>query len=177
MPGKRKSNSGSALIEFTLVGIPMIFALISIVEMARGMWNYSTLAHAVKEATRYAIVHGQTFSNACNKAAGGTNLVACQLKVQDIATRVRDMGIGLNPSDVNITITTNGTVLAAETLTAALADATAADVNNVRIDQTFDISARSAFTSAIGMFWPGVRGGTRFPTIQLPASSRDYIQF
>ena len=49
-----RSAKGSTLLEFTLVGIPVIFVLISTIEMARGMWMYHTLCHAVKEAARFA---------------------------------------------------------------------------------------------------------------------------
>ena len=49
--GNRK---GVAMIEFTFVGIPMIFVLVSSFEMARGMWIYHTMAYAVKEGARYA---------------------------------------------------------------------------------------------------------------------------
>jgi Flp pilus assembly protein TadG len=47
-----KERGGTSLVEFTLVGIPMIFLLISTFEVARGMWEYHTLAYAVKEGTR-----------------------------------------------------------------------------------------------------------------------------
>ena len=48
---RSRGRTGSTLIEFTLVGIPLIFVLISTFEMARGMWNYQTLAYAVRAGT------------------------------------------------------------------------------------------------------------------------------
>ena len=68
----RTTLRGNATIEFTLVGIPLVFVLISTIEMARGMWIYHTLAYAVKEGTRYAVARGQnnptptTYQNVCN---------------------------------------------------------------------------------------------------------------
>ena len=47
------------MLEFVLVGIPLIFVILSIFEIARGMWTYQTLAFAVREGTRYAIMHGK----------------------------------------------------------------------------------------------------------------------
>ena len=41
----RNRERGTTLLEFTLVGIPLIFLLISTVEISRGMWQYHTLAH------------------------------------------------------------------------------------------------------------------------------------
>ena len=70
--GRRANWRGNATIEFTLVGIPLVFVLISTIEMARGMWIYHTLAYAVKEGTRYAVARGQnnptptTYQNVCN---------------------------------------------------------------------------------------------------------------
>src|SRR5882762_5274489 len=55
---RRDRCRGSNILEFTLVGIPLVFILISTFEMARGMWNYHVMAYAVKEGTRYASVHG-----------------------------------------------------------------------------------------------------------------------
>ena len=46
---RRKSQRGGSLIEFTFVGIPLMFVLISIFEASRGMWTYNLLAHAIKE--------------------------------------------------------------------------------------------------------------------------------
>ncbi len=55
---KNRKRLGQALAEFTFVGIPIIFILISVFEVSRGMWMYHTLAYAVKNGTRYASVHG-----------------------------------------------------------------------------------------------------------------------
>src|SRR4051794_18293265 len=57
------SRRGNSMVEFTLVGIPLIFALISIFELARGMWIYHTMAYAIKDTTRYVAVHGQLCRN------------------------------------------------------------------------------------------------------------------
>jgi hypothetical protein len=51
MRTRKQRQRGSAMIEFTLVGIPMIFLLISIFEISRAMWNYHTLAFAIREGT------------------------------------------------------------------------------------------------------------------------------
>jgi Flp pilus assembly protein TadG len=45
---KHQGGKGSAIVEFTLVAIPLIFIQISIVEICRGMWDYHSLAQAVK---------------------------------------------------------------------------------------------------------------------------------
>jgi len=75
------------MIEFTLVGIPMIFLLISIFEISRAMWNYHTLAFAIREGTRYAAVHG----SGCSADPRAT---PCQATVAQVAQRIQDAGIG-----------------------------------------------------------------------------------
>ena len=57
-PKKRRSRAGQAMVEFTFVGIPLMFTLISIFEVSRGMWIYHTLAYSVKNGVRFASVHG-----------------------------------------------------------------------------------------------------------------------
>lgn len=57
---KRNRQRGEALIEFTMVGIPLLFVWISTAEMARGMWQYHTLQYATKMANAYASTHGAT---------------------------------------------------------------------------------------------------------------------
>ena len=57
-PMRRRAQRGATTIEMTLVGIPIIFLLISTFEMSRGMWMYNTAATAVREGVRFASVHG-----------------------------------------------------------------------------------------------------------------------
>ena len=88
MCNRKQRQRGSAMIEFTLVGIPMIFLLISIFEMSRAMWNYHTLAFAIREGTRYAVVHGSGCSTDPRNS--------CQATVAQVAQRIQDAGIGLD---------------------------------------------------------------------------------
>ncbi len=87
--GRRGNWRGNATIEFTLVGIPLVFILISTMEMARGMWIYHTLAYAIKEGTRYAVARGQ------NNPAPGT--------LKGVCTAIVQAGTGLLPEDLLLT--------------------------------------------------------------------------
>ena len=108
---------GSSLLEFTLVGIPMIFLIISTVEIARGMWHYHTLSHAVRQAARFAIVKGQNCANPPN---------SCTVTIARVAQEIRNAGIGLNPdSFTNITFrAVSGRTITHTTLTQCLSDNT-----------------------------------------------------
>ena len=90
----RSGERGASTIEMTLVGIPLMFVLISIFEISRGMWTYHTMATAVREATRYAMVHGQ---NCVYTPPTITN--NCAITVGNLATRLRDYGAGIICAD------------------------------------------------------------------------------
>ena len=167
---RRQRQRGNAIIEFTLVGIPLIFALISIFEIARGMWIYHTLAYAVTEGTRYAAVHGVDCALPGN---------SCGVAVSDIAKVIQYQGVGLLPDQLTLTFTPNKINSAITcTLQSCLTNSTAwpPDYDNLPgMDVT--ISASYPFSSAIAMFWPGAGPGIVFPTFNLPATSKERIQF
>lgn len=177
MGARSNRRSGSAMIEFVLVGIPLIFVLISIFEMARGMWLYHTLAYAVKEGVRYSVVHGQNCWTAPNN---------CKVTVQDIARRVLDSGVGLVPEDLNMMLgagNCNGaTGLCSSQVTCNPATGCLADTNfwpaypdnQPGLDVMFRV--QYPFRSAIAMFWPGSRP-QQFGLFTFSASSRETIQF
>ena len=111
----RSEHGGTSLIEFTLVGIPLIFVMISVFEISRGMWIYHTLASAVKAGTRYAIVHGENCAQAPN---------TCTVTIGQIATQIQAAGPGLMPDQLTLTFTPANGSATTETLTASLADTT-----------------------------------------------------
>jgi hypothetical protein len=179
---RRSRSRGSSIIEFTFVGIPLIFVLISIFEGARGMWIYSTMAHAMKEGNRYAIVRGYAFKQNCEGVLGAGN-AGCQLTLQKIAQTIQNSGPGLIPSDIiNLQVTVNGTSFTCgspSTLQSCLSSGAAipSPATNLVAGNTFVISAQYRFANAIAMFWPGAGPGRVFGTFNLPASSQDTIQY
>jgi len=46
------------MIEFTIIGIPVLCLSVAIVEASLGAWQYHSMAYAVEVATRYACMHG-----------------------------------------------------------------------------------------------------------------------
>jgi TadE-like protein len=157
------------MIEFTLVGIPMMFMLISIFEISRGMWNYHTLAFAVREGTRYATVHGSGCSS--------DPLNSCQVTIGQVAQRIQDAGIGLDPSQLTLTFTSSGNPVTC-TLNACLGNSTTwPEAPKNTPGNVIAISGALPFQSALAMFWPGAGGGVSFPTFNFVAGSTDIIQF
>ena len=169
-------RSGSSLLEFTFVGIPLLFALVSVFEISRGMWIYNTLAHGVKQATRYAINHGNNCASPPNN---------CVITAGAICTRMKDMGTGLEGSKVvNIQLTSASRTLSFTTLTACMASTvvfpsrTIGPTTDVGGHQgnPVEIVARYQFDSSLSMFWPGAGPGKTFGRVYLGASAKEYIQ-
>jgi Flp pilus assembly protein TadG len=165
------------MVEFTLVGIPLIFMMISIFEIARGMWIYETLAHTVREGTRYAVVHGNTCTFAPH---------TCVATLGSLTTYMRNIGAGLVPDDLTITIASStrtygpvklSTLLTNTTPFPSFAVGTKPVDGGGETEQPITITATYPFRSAICMFWPGAGGTGVFSAINLPATSRAYIQF
>jgi Flp pilus assembly protein TadG len=168
----RTRRRGHATLEFTLVGIPLIFVLVSVFEMSRGMWTYHTLAYALKEGTRFAIVHGSDCS---------TNGNTCSTTLADVANRIRSAGIGLDPSLLNVTLRVNGaTAGCGKPLTTCLSGPASGTVwpgDNGQPGTDVVITGTYPFRSAIAMFWPGAGRPMGFGVFNLPAQSREMMQF
>lgn len=161
------------MIEFTLVGIPVLFVLISTFEMARGMWIYSTLAHAVREGSRFAIVHGRNCATLPHQ---------CTVTVGDVATRIRNAGVGLETSQLMVTMRNSSgpndlITVGPASLQSLLGNGTVFPSGAGGVPgNDVSITATYPFRSAIAMFWPGATG-VNFTLVHLPASSRDKVQF
>jgi len=162
---------GNATIEMTLVGIPLVFVLISTFEMARGMWIYHTLAYAIKEGTRFTIVHGQDCGIAPNN---------CLVTVGQIAAVIQNAGVGLDPEQLKVEMRSMNP--ADDTGLQTVKDlAGRADIfptgAGAQIRSPITFTTQYPFQSAISMFWPGAGPGTGFMTVTFPASSRENMQF
>lgn len=166
-PGSRR-EAGSSLLEFTLIAIPMLFVIISTVELARGMWVYGTLAHAVKEGTRFAIVHGA----GCAQSSS-----SCPVTLGAVATVVNQAAAGLDPAQFNIVLTAGGSSQSCAPLSNCLTSTTqwpASPNNSVGLPVT--ISGTYPFRSALSMFWPG-SAAVEFTPVNLGAESQEEILF
>jgi hypothetical protein len=168
MRGKRTVR-GSSIVEFTLVGIPLIFVLISTFEMARGMWIYHSLAHAVKEGTRYAIVHGRSCANPPND---------CAVPLSETARRIRQAAPAFVPEDLWLTFRAADGAEVTCNLEECLANGEMwPPAGSNRPGMDVEIAATYPFRSLICMFWPGAGWSSGLGTYNLPAWSRDRIQF
>jgi TadE-like protein len=174
---RKPGQCGQSLIEFTFVGIPVMFTLICIFEISRGMWIYGTLNHAVKEGVRYAIVHGQNCGINGNSCLVNLGPAAnkCNNTNSTIAEVIQCAGIGLDPANTQVRFTS------------ALGPTPWYPLNTVPATQwpppngnlageAITIDLQTPFNTALAMFWPG-SSPVRFGSGILPASSSDLIQY
>ena len=174
MRRKRSERGGSTLIEFTLVGIPLVFTMILTFEMARGMWTYHTVAYMVKEGTRYSIVHGVNCTISPNN---------CGVTFADAANVMKTAGVGLIASDLTVTFTSAAGSAGTHSLQEWIdsygggAWPPTSPTGTNAVGQSVTISAKYPFRSAMAMFWPGTRAVRGPGLIYLPASSTEKIQF
>jgi hypothetical protein len=165
---RRSVRKGQALLEFTLAVIPSIFLLISIEEIARGMWVYTTLAHAVKEGTRYSIVHGADCTHADSD---------CSITVGQVASRISQSGVGLDAGQMNVVLQTAGSTQNCAPLSTCLTSGTSwppSPDNSVGLPVT--VYATYPFRSALSMFVPQA-GVVHFDAMNFSASSQEEIRY
>jgi Flp pilus assembly protein TadG len=176
MRRKRFSIRGGSFLEFVFVGVPLIFVLISIFEISRGIWVYNSLSHGVKEGTRFAVVHGNNCSVAPN---------ACTVTAGQICQTILDMAPGLVPAQVvNVRLASRTRTLTFATLPLCIASGTvfpsqtaptSPDVGGDR-GAPVTITARYQFDSALAFFWTGTSGFT-FGRLYLAASAEEPIRY
>ena len=174
---RKPLQGGQSLVEFTFVGIPVIFILICIFEISRGMWIYGTLNHAVKQGVRYAIVHGQNCTQNGNDcwATLGPALSSCDSPSRAIAEVIWCAGIGLDPANTTVQFTSTQGTTPWYPLNAVPATRWPPDSGNAS-GQPITIDVRTPFNTALAMFWPG-SSPVSFASGILPASSSDLIQY
>jgi hypothetical protein len=175
---RNPERGGSSLFEFVMVGIPIVFVLLSTFEIARGMWTYQTLGYSVKRGVRYAIVHG------FNCGQPGNN---CRVTIGQIASVIQSASLGLDTRRMNLTFTPNSGAAVTCTMSPmppatdgdCLSNTTLWPANGANSPgMTVTINATYPFNSMISMFWPGARGGAmQFATVNFGASSNDLMQF
>ena len=180
---RRRLARGNALIEFTLVGIPIMFVLISVFEVSRAFWQYDTFGHALREGARYASVH----SNNC-----GVFPNFCTTSVADVADRIMFQGAGIWPPDVQqvefiwgdadtgtvaFTCTTLENCLSGGSQRAAAAAMPWPEGQpGGMASRPVTIRAEYQFRTAIAMFWPG-SAPVSVGAFELPASSTEMVHY
>jgi Flp pilus assembly protein TadG len=170
---RRNKRNGQATIEFTLVGLPLIFILVSIASVCFGMYSLHTIQESVEQGARYVITHGSTCST-------GTN--SCGLTVGIIADTIASAAPGVVRSSLNVRLIPNsgtGNQTTCNPVDTCHGNSTRWPPSSNGDDtpgKDVKIVADFTYTSPIAMFWPGV-GYSRFGTLTLHAMSRQRLMF
>jgi Flp pilus assembly protein TadG len=168
---RRNPRRGTAMLEFVLSGIPMIFVWIGIVQMSIGMWHYVVMQHAVKTAGNYLAHHGSSYVAAGNTAS----------TIQDAANVLSTAAIGIPASEVSITWKatpiTGSAVTTTCVLSACKTDATQWPPASASFPgSVVEIKADYVYKTSLAMFVPG-KGTMRFNNPNLPGYTRQVILF
>ena len=89
-----QEERGQALVEFAMAAIVFFVMVFGVIDVARAVWNYNTLAQATREGTRYAIVHGSLSPDPASTA-----------DQQDVIDQVEEFAGGLDLTALNVTAT------------------------------------------------------------------------
>ena len=156
------------MIEFTLVGVPMICTITSIIMTAIAMWQFESLAFGTQITARYIVMHGRTCTQDGN---------SCTVTVSDIAAYFARQTIALDPSQTNLTLKSATATRNCSPLNSCTGDTTqfpSAVDNGVNFDVT--VKATYGVTNPLAMFWPGTTG-VGSGNFNLMATSRQRIVF
>jgi Flp pilus assembly protein TadG len=168
----RRQSRGSTGLEFTLVGLPLLFVLISTFEICRAMWTYQTLAFAIKEGARYAVVHGQSCSIPPN---------ACTVTISQIASVIQTTGGGLASDTLTVTFTPSkgtATTCLLQNCIANYATAAWPPANANAPGEIVLVSGIYPFSSVLAMYWPGTKPINSTGTVvNLSADARESMQY
>ena len=96
-----RSERGSTAVEFALIAVMFVILLMSIVEIARLMLVFNSVANAARAGARYAIVHGvdRTGSGVYGPSGPGSTT-----QVETVVQNFAKAGL-LTTSNLTITVT------------------------------------------------------------------------
>ena len=82
---------GATMVEFALFFLLFLMLAVGLMELGRGIWTYTTLAHAARQGARYALVHGLA-----NPIAGDDPSIEAVVKAN---------AVGLDGSEISVLTT------------------------------------------------------------------------
>lgn len=164
--GKPKSTRGSAMLEFTLTTIPLVFVILSVASMAITMWNYHTLAQAVKATVREAAVHGADCVGQ-----------SCAWTLGTAATLLENKALGIPPTRLNATFTSSGSTRTCNPLTSCTGSSSAWPTLAANTAGNTDVSITVTYTPSEAMSMVTPSGTAGFSLVSLSAKSQQMVEY
>jgi hypothetical protein len=161
------NRRGDALIEFTLLGIPVLFVTISLITVSLDMWEFHELPYAVEMTARYAATHGQGCAQNGN---------TCTLTMANMVSFFESQNISLDPGQVSVTFTDgSGPTSCSPLNTCASSSSQFPNASDNAEGSDITIAATYTLKNPIVMFWPPNRDPAHDFTVG--ATSRQRIIF
>jgi Flp pilus assembly protein TadG len=172
-----RRRRGNAVVEFTVVGIPMLFLWVSVMEMSRAMWQYHTIQYACKMTAAFASVHGATCAspNSCLK------------NMSDVVATFKTYAIGVPMDKVALKLTSQSSSVSCSQVSTCSSNAswstTWPPTSDNAVGNAIQVRADYTFYTALAMFWPGAGKPWSFGSsigsgkFDLPGYSYQLIQF
>ena len=107
-----REEQGAELVEFSLSILILMNLFFCVIYFSFGMYSYIYAANAAQEGTRFAMVHGATWTTACNTQAppNFTMKYDCQASSADVQNFLRATAPpGIEPLQVTVTTSWPGT--------------------------------------------------------------------
>ena len=143
---RNRRRSGQSLVEFTLMGIPMVFVTISVVYVSIGMWQFYSLAYASDMTARYVSVHGATCAQNGN---------TCTITVGNVATFFATQAMALDTSKVIVKMTDGSGTTTCNPVSSCNSTSTAfPNASYYSVGSDIKITATYGIKSPLAMFWP-----------------------
>jgi len=104
-----RDNRGATLVEFAISAAVLLMLFFGIMDFARALYAYHFVSYAAQEGTRYAMVRGNDWPNACSSASsygcaiGSSNEGLIQTYVQGLAP------MGISSSSITVAPSWPGT--------------------------------------------------------------------
>ena len=154
----RRKQAGNALIEFTLAAIPLIFFMLSLVELSRGMWISAPWPTASRMAPA---------SPPCMERAAPKLPAPAPYRWAPWATAIQQAAVGLDPGQFNLVPSSGGVSQSCAPLSTCLASTTTWRPANNSVGTALRISGSYPFRSSFMQFAP----------LNLGAESQEEVSF
>ena len=165
---KRSGRGGFALIEFTLIGVPLVFLTISIIEVSIAMWQFHSLMYANETTARYAAMHGYGCTQNGN---------SCTVTVGTLTHMIASQAPSLDTSKLNVTLySASGNTPCAPITTCFNSTSQFPGSADNAVGNDVKFVASYPIGNPMPMLWPG-NGRVDSGTFTLGATTRQRIVF
>ena len=167
-----ESQRGNATIEFTLVGIPLMFLLLSVSGMTFAMLTVHTMQEAVEQGARYAVTHGSTCSSGSN---------TCSVTIGTLADIISRQASGISSSALSVTFTpdsgSTNAVPCNPVSSCSGSSTTWPPSADSSPGKDIVISADYTYATPIAMFWPSGGNNNKFGSVTFHAYTRQRMMY